>query len=65
MIIPRMAEQLGIGERQVRRLLASLKDQGAFGAKDQTNRDAGLLPPCPDKCPVKCPDNIRCFFVVT
>lgn len=28
MTIPRMAERLGIGERQVRRLLASLKDQG-------------------------------------
>ena len=28
MTIPRMAERLGIGERQVRRILASLKDQG-------------------------------------
>ena len=28
MTIPRVAERLGIGERQVRRLLASLKDQG-------------------------------------
>ena len=28
MTIPRMAQQLGLGERQVRRLIASLKENG-------------------------------------
>lgn len=28
MTIPRMAQQLGLGERQVRRLIASLKEKG-------------------------------------
>ena len=42
MTIPRMAQQLGLGERQVRRLIASLKENGRSGVKAPTNSAAGL-----------------------